>query len=295
MPKICAIMPAYNEELTIGTMVILTKKYADKIIVIDDGSDDRTSELARAAGAEIITHSVNKGKGVALKTGFEAAKNCDIIVTIDADGQHDPREIPQLVKPIIDGEADVVNGSRYLERIRHTPFYRRIGQKILDFVTNIDSNVKFTDTQSGFRAFNANIITAFKFSEIGFAVESEMLQDASNAGLKVKEVPIGVRYDVNGSTLNPIHHGISVLLKILNNIEYKKPLVYFTIPGIFLSLTGLAIGLYFLQQFTEGKGVHLGPTALMILMTLVGIYLTFTGIILHTISTLFKEGFSKKL
>jgi hypothetical protein len=121
-----------------------------------------------------------------------------------------------------------------------------------------------------------------------------MLQNASTAGLKIIEVPIGVRYDVEGSTLNPIHHGISVFFKILHNIEYKKPIIYFTLPGIILTLTGLSIGLFFLQQYAQGKGVQLGPTALMMLMTLVGIYLTFTGIILHTISTLIQEGFSKK-
>ncbi|MGB9131316.1 MAG: glycosyltransferase family 2 protein, partial [Methanosarcina sp.] len=112
--NITVILPAYNEEVSIGSIVILSKYYADHVIVVDDGSSDRTAALARKAGAEVIVHEVNTGKGGALKTGFAAAEGADIIVTLDSDGQHNPGEIPKLVAPILKGEADMVNGSRYL-------------------------------------------------------------------------------------------------------------------------------------------------------------------------------------
>jgi len=289
-PRICAILPAFNEEISIGSMVLLTKKYVDEVFVVDDGSRDRTSEVAQQAGATIIKNEQNSGKGVALKNGFLAAQDFDIIVTMDADGQHNPRDIPKLLDPILSGKADIANGSRYLNGLnKKTPFYRRIGQTILDTMTNINANEKFTDTQSGFRAFNARSLKVFKFTENGFAIESEMLKNASDSGLKIEEVPIDVRYDVDGSTLNPISHGFRVFMKILHDMEYNKPLLYFLVPGVVLTLSGIVTGLVFLDQYFHGKALNFGPTLLMMLMTLIGFYLTFTGIILHTISVLFKK------
>lgn len=271
-------------------MVLLTKKYVDEVFVVDDGSRDRTSEVAQEAGATIIKNEQNSGKGVALKNGFLAAQDFDIIVTMDADGQHNPRDIPKLLDPILSGKADIANGSRYLNGLnKKTPFYRRIGQTILDTMTNINANEKFTDTQSGFRAFNARSLKVFKFTENGFAIESEMLKNASDSGLKIEEVPIDVRYDVDGSTLNPISHGFRVFMKILHDMEYNKPLLYFLVPGVVLTLSGIVTGLVFLDQYFHGKALNFGPTLLMMLMTLIGFYLTFTGIILHTISVLFKK------
>jgi glycosyltransferase involved in cell wall biosynthesis len=288
--KICAIIPAFNEEISIGSMILLTKQIVDDVIVIDDGSTDRTSEIAEKAGARVIRIEPNQGKGSALKTGFSAVDNFDIIVTIDADGQHDPRDITKLFGPILTGEADIVNGSRYLKgKGTNTPPLRRFGQKILDAMTNINTQEKFTDSQSGFRAFNARSVKSFKFSENGFAIESEMLKDAVNSGLRIKEVDIDVRYDVDGSTLNPIRHGFGVFIKILHNMEYDKPLLFFFVPGIVLTLIGFFTGLVFLQQYFNGEGLKFGPTLLMMLITLIGFYLTFTGIILHTISSLFKK------
>ncbi|MBC7090218.1 MAG: glycosyltransferase family 2 protein, partial [Methanobacteriaceae archaeon] len=172
--RIAALIPAYNEELTIGTIILLCREYVDEVIVVDDGSTDRTAKVAEAAGARVIRHEKNRGKGAALKTGFKAT-DADVIVTLDGDGQHNPNEIPKLVRPIIDGMADIVNGSRYLSGSdKNTPFYRRVGQKILDKATNILTRLDITDTQSGFRAFSKDTIPYFNFKEDGFAIESEM-------------------------------------------------------------------------------------------------------------------------
>lgn len=287
---VTAIIPALNEEISIGSMVIKTKKYANRVIVVDDGSTDNTAEIARLAGADVIVHSKNRGKGEALKTGFRAAcqNGTKIIVTIDADGQHDPSDIPKVVEPILSRKFDMVIGSRYLNG-NNIPLYRRIGQKILDHATNMNSGTYVTDTQSGFRAFAANAIPIFRFGQNGFSIESDMLAEAASAGLKIKEVDIGVRYDVDCSTENPIKHGLKVLVNILQDMEFRRPLYYFTVPGMIFGIFGLIMGLNFLQDFYNGKSLYFGPTLLMILLTLVGLFFAFTGIILHSMSRLIQK------
>ena len=233
--NVTVILPAFNEEVSIGSIVLLTKHYADHVIVVDDGSSDRTAAIARKAGAHVIVHEVNKGKGGALKTGFTAAAGlgADVIVTMDSDGQHNPSEIPLLVAPIIDGYAEMVNGSRYLNHTdKNTPIYRRVGQTILDTATNMNSGLKITDSQSGFRAFAASTKDVFRFNAQGMAIESEMLADAGRSGLRITEVEIGVRYDVDGSTISPIKHGLGVLVMVLKDIEFNRPLYYLTAPGL---------------------------------------------------------------
>ncbi len=215
MVSTVAIIPAFNEEVAIGSIILRTLQYVDKVLIVNDGSDDKTVEVAKLAGADIINHTTNLGKGEALKSGFKAVDGFDVIVTIDGDGQHNPDEIPLLMKPIIEDGADLVNGSRYMNGPEeNTPAYRRVGQQVLDKATNISAGIDVTDSQSGFRAFSARSRECFRFSDTGFGIESEMLVDAAEAGLKITEVPITVRYDVDGSTKDPVTHGVGVLLNI---------------------------------------------------------------------------------
>ena len=215
MVNVVAIIPAYNEEKALADVIGKTLGHVDEVIVVDDGSSDKTSEVAIEAGARVIKHSVNLGKGEALKSGFKAIGDDSIIITIDGDGQHNPSEIPDLVRPIIEDGADLVNGSRYMNGPEeNTPAYRRVGQKVLDIATNISAGTKVTDSQSGFRAFSPQSKNVFRFKDTGFGIESEMLVDAAEAGLKIVEVPITVRYDLDGSTKDPITHGVGVLFNI---------------------------------------------------------------------------------
>jgi glycosyltransferase involved in cell wall biosynthesis len=290
--NITVVLPAYNEEVAIGSIVLLTCKYADNVIVVDDGSSDRTADVARKAGAEVIVHEVNKGKGRALKTGFTAAValGADIIVTMDSDGQHNPADIPKLVEPILKGEADMVNGSRYLNGLdKNTPAYRRVGQTILDEVTNLNSGLHITDSQSGFRAFAASTKGVFRFTAKGMAIESEMLADAGRHGLRITEVEISVRYDVDGSTENPIKHGFGVLMMVLKDIEFNRPLHYLTLPGSILGIIGLIMSVIFLHEFTLGKNLYFGPTMLMVLCIVIGSFMALMGIMLHTVSTILRD------
>lgn len=285
MKNFTVIMPAYNEELCISGIILRSKKYIDNIIVIDDGSTDNTAEIAELAGAKVISHQTNMGKGEALKTGFNAAKKSDIIVTLDADGQHNPDEIPKLISPITDGKADIVNGSRYIKgNSKETPVYRRIGQSILDKATNYGNGLDITDSQSGFRAFAGNTIPYFRFNSKGFGIESEMLMDAANAELQIEEVEIGVRYDVDGSTKNPLTHGFGVLMKIIEDTQFQRPLIYFTLPGSIIILVGIILGLIFFGSYLERTSTSLTPTILAIALILTGGFLTLLGIILDSMS-----------
>ena len=290
MPTIAALLPAYNEEISIGSVVLRTKQYADRVVVVDDGSSDHTAEVAALAGAEVLRHKVNQGKGAALRTGFATLNGDSVIVTIDTDGQHDPADIPRLVAPILSGEADMVNGSRYINgNKKDTPLYRRLGQVILDKATNLDSGLSVTDSQSGFRAFDPRSKGAFRFKQNGLAIESEMLADAARAGLRVREVEIGVRYDVDGSSEHPVAHGVRVLLKVLHDMELRRPLYYFTAPGMLMAGAGILMGLDFLRTFYHGGSLFYGPMLLMVLLTLVGSFMALTGIILHSIARIMNE------
>lgn len=295
MPHVTAIIPAYNEELSIGSVVLSTKKYVNHVIVVDDGSTDRTAEIAVLAGAEVIQHPKNLGKGAALKTGFEGTENTDIIVTIDGDGQHNPQEIPKLVEPIEKGEADIVNGSRYLgKKGKGTPAYRRLGQTVLDTATNLNSGLKITDSQSGFRAFAAYTLSAFRFNEAGFFIESEMLIDAANFGSRIKEVEIGVKYDQeNIHKENPVSHGLGVLVRILQDMEFNRPLYYFTLPGVVLIITGLILGLIFFGSYLDHRSTTLLPTVMAAMIGLAGIFVAFTGIILHSMARMIERSIDK--
>ncbi len=288
---ITAIIPAYNEEKTIGSVVLGTQQHVSRVIVVDDGSSDQTSQIAKLAGAEVLVHPVNQGKGAALKTGFEAVKDSEIIVTLDSDGQHDTGLIPKLVKPIQDDEADVVNGSRYLHgKDDDTPAYRRVGQNVLDAATNISGHLKITDSQSGFRAFAGHTIPVFGFHSSGYTIESEMLIDAANAGLRIMEVEIEAIYGEDSNhKANPVKHGVSVLLRIIRDMEYNRPLYYFGAPGAVMVLIGMVLSIIFFSEYITDQSPSLLPTAMAALLTIFGSFIAFTGLILHSISRMIKR------
>ncbi len=284
-------IPCYNEEVAIGSLVVRASQYADRVVVPDDGSTDKTAAVARLAGADVLVHSANWGKGAALRDIFRYATQwgVDILVILDGDGQHDPDDIPKLIRPLMLDEADIVNGSRYLNgNGRETPRYRRFGQVVLDKFTHLGlrPDVNVTDTQSGFRAFSMKAARVFKFGTDQLAIDSEMLMDAAKGQLRVKEVDINVRYDVGHSSMHPIAHGLQVLMGVLRNLEFKKPLLAFTVPGLIFIGIGVALAVYAVQGFYEWGRIPNGPAILMVLVVIVGTFMTLTGIILHSMASL---------
>lgn len=282
MSKVAVLLPAYNEEVSIASMILLSLQYADEVIVIDDGSSDRTSEVSRLAGATVLSHTTNKGKGAALKTGFKYAQDYDIIVTIDADGQHNPSEIPDVIKPIMEDRADIVNGSRYISgKDTTTPTYRRVGQTVLDNATYLASGVKLTDTQSGFRAFSSKSIEYFNFDPNGFGIESDMLIEASVNKLRIVEVEITVRYDVNTTTDNPIVQGFSVLMRILELMRFNRPLYFYGISGSIVLFLGILIILTVKASlFTNNIYI----SAIGYFIVVMGLFLLFFGLFSDTVN-----------
>jgi len=216
-PKIIATIPCYNNEPWIADIISVAKEYTDQVLVIDDGSRDRTPEVAKTAGALVISHKENMGYGEAIKTCFHAAKECcaDILVTVDGDGQHNPEEIPLLLAPIIEGKADVVIGSRFLTDEITMPRYRKFGIDIITFLFNLGSKTKVSDTQSGFRAYSRRMIETLLLSESGMSISIESIEKARRNGAIITEVPISCFYEV--STMNPhaFRHGLGVALSVV--------------------------------------------------------------------------------
>ena len=189
--KLVAVIPAYNEEKNIGQVIRGVKKYARNIIVIDDGSTDRTEQIALENGAKVYCHLINRGLGGALATGIKAAllEEADIVLTLDADGQHDPDEIPKIVKPIIEDKADFVIGSRFLQH-QPVPLFRRLGNYFFNFITFFLFGIWSTDSQSGMRAFNKKAAENLEIYTNKMEVSSEILNEIQVRHLRLKEVPI---------------------------------------------------------------------------------------------------------
>jgi len=219
-PKIIAAIPCLNEGQFIGDIVTRSRKYVDTVIVIDDGSTDNTTEVAKAARAEVIRHETRQGAGAATRSAFEAAKayNADVLVTLDGDGQHNPDEIPQVLAPILCGEADLVIGSRFLlQNIKKVPKYRKFGIDIITWLYNLGSKKKVSDSQSCFRAYSRKSLEAVSITENGFSFSVEVLIQARKKGFVITEVPTSCVYHSQGSTINPLTHGLGVAWNVVKH------------------------------------------------------------------------------
>lgn len=181
------IIPAYNEEKTIGDIIKKSKKYG-KVIVINDASTDRTASIAQNAGAIVISHKKNSGLGSALRTGFERAlkMNVDVIITLDADGQHDPDDIKKFIEKINEG-YDFVLGERNL---RNYPFTKKFGNFFLNIATNFISGTNLKDTESGFRAFKKNALKKLCLKAERYEIAVEIIFEVGRNKLKATNVPI---------------------------------------------------------------------------------------------------------
>ena len=203
--RYCVIVPAYHEEKRIAGVVAGIRRHCAEVLVIDDGSADQTSAKAREAGAEVIRHPQNLGKGAALNTGFKAArdKGYAFVITMDADGQHDPEDIPAFVKAFREGAGDVLVGTR-MDRAHNMPLHRKLVNRFMSWLLSRFMGQSVPDTQCGYRLFSARSLPNMPTTSQRFAAESEVLLELAEQGLRFGSVPIKVIYGDEKSKINPM-------------------------------------------------------------------------------------------
>jgi glycosyltransferase involved in cell wall biosynthesis len=287
--SLAVVIPAFNEERFIGSLVLETLRIADRVIVVDDGSKDRTSALARMAGADVLIHGRNQGKGVALENGLAYALSLDVdaIVVMDGDGQHRPYEIHDLVRPVLAGEADMVIGSRFQGVKSQIPWWRQVGQHALTMATNTASQVRSTDSQSGFRAFSRAAVESMDLRSTGFSVESELQFLAAEKQWRVVEAPISVIYEEKAKR-NPVHQGLQVLNGIIKLVSQSRPLFFFGLSGAIVALTGIFWWAAILEIYSRTGAFAIGYASLATLMIILGVLAVFQGITLQTLKNIKK-------
>lgn len=285
-------IPAFNEEKNIASIILKLKKVTNKIIVCNDGSSDLTNKIAEELGVIVINHSENLGYGAAIRSIFLKAKemNSDILVTFDADGQHQIEDIQKVVEPILKKEADIVIGSRFLEEnTNEVPSYRKFGIKTITKLTNMSINENLTDSQSGFRAYNNQVINEIHPTDQGMGISTEILIKSSQKKFLIVEVPIKVSYEGDTSTHDPISHGASVILSTLRFTSMEHPLKFYGIPGGILSAIGLFFVVWTIQYFTQFGSFPPILALIAVGSTIVGMILLMNAILLHSIITLIKD------
>lgn len=288
-PRIVVCIPAFNEAKMIGEVVRKARPYCSLVIVCDDGSSDNTAEVAAVAGAKVVRHNINRGYGAAIHTLFHAARqeNADVMVTLDSDGQHNPDQIPEVIKPIITEGRDIVIGSRFLNENdrKKVPSYRSFGIKTITKFTQMVSYNNITDAQSGFRAYSRNALSKIELADAGMAVSTEILFRAKENSLMIAEVPVTITYDVeDASTHNPVSHGLGIIAAIIRFVSLKHPFVFYGIPGIAFFLFGSLFIAVVLPQESETNLVVLS-VGLMI----IGIILIVSGVIFYMIANLMQR------
>jgi len=280
-----ACIPAFNESQSIRKTVLAVSKFVDSVIVCDDGSSDNTITESESVGAYVIRHQRNMGKGEALKSLFKFARvsNADIMITIDADGQFLPEEIPKMIKPISEQRADIVIGYRF-DNSTEMPKYRKIGNNLLDKITNLATDLPFRDTQSGFRAYSKNAVMKIEFHTSGFGADSEILVDAVKKKLIILEEKVTVIYNTGGrtSTKNPIIHTGEVISSLVEQIAIKHPLKYIGIPGIALIIISIINGVNLISLFNETRYFSIPLTMISLGTLIVGAMFLLIAILLYS-------------
>ena len=288
-PFIVACIPACNEERYIASVLVRLRPHVDVMIVCDDGSGDLTGEIAEGLGAVVVRHPKNLGYGAAIKSLFKEAlmRDVDVAVTIDADDQHDPDELHRLVEALGNG-YDIVIGSRFLEdNGSQVPGWRRKGIEVINAVSANGHPV--TDSQSGFRAYSRKALESLSLTEDGMGVSTEILLKAREAGLRIGEVPISVKYHEDSSMDNPVVHGVGVLLSTVKLLSIRHPLLFFGVPGLAFTLFAVAMWAWTLQNYTVTRLFNTNLAVVSMAATFVGFILMTTAMIIWVMVSVIRE------
>ena len=290
--KIIIGIPAFNEEKNIASIITKLMNITDSIIVCNDGSSDLTSQIAEKMGVEVINHEKNLGYGAAIRSIFLKAKELDgdILVTFDADGQHRIEDIENVTAPIINQEAELVIGSRFLDDSeKEVPQYRKVGIKVITKITNASIKEKLTDSQSGFRAYSKKVVDELNPSELGMGISTEILIKASSKNFKIIEVPIKILYSGDTSTHNPISHGSSVILSTIKYTSIEHPLKFYGIPSVIFFIIGISFTYLSAQYYAEIGRLSTNLTIVAAGTVLIAVVLLITSILLYTLVSVVRE------
>jgi glycosyltransferase involved in cell wall biosynthesis len=288
------IIPCYNEETTIGSVVLKAKNYIKNILVINDGSTDDTAKIAKSAGAYILSHKKNYGKSAAIRNGFKYAlkKKFDYVITIDGDGQHNPDEIPFLLTNIQNNGDDIVLGSRSNTNLE-MPGWRRFGKNILDYITSFGNGGYLVDSQNGFRAFNKKAMKALSPNLNGknYCSESEQIIKAHELGLDISQVNVSCKYKdlKKTSAQNPASHGLSVLRYIIWLVAESHPLLFIGLPGFILIILGLFFGIQTLQYYNQTHVFLISYAILVSILLIIGVLAMFIGLVLNVLPRIIRN------
>ena len=285
-------IPAFNEEKNIAAIITKLADITDTIIVCNDGSSDLTSDIAEKMGAFVINHEKNLGYGAAIRSIFLKAKELDgdILVTFDADGQHRIEDIEKVTKPIIDQEADLVIGSRFLdESEKEVPQYRKVGIKVITKITNASIKKQLTDSQSGFRAYSKKVLNELNPSELGMGISTEILIKASSKNFRITEVPIKILYAGDTSTHNPVSHGSSVILSTIKYTSIEHPLKFYGIPSMILFIIGVSFTYLSAEYYAEIGRLNTNLTIIAASTVLIAVVLLITSILLYSLVSVVRE------
>lgn len=278
-----ALIPAYNEEATIADVINKTKPFVDKILIINDGSTDATKQVSIQAGAKVIDNIVNRGLGPTMKRGYEEAlkEGADIIVQLDADGQYLAKEIPLLIQPILENEADLVLGSR-LENIQYKmPTFKKLGNKAFSSVLRMLTGADVSDGQTGFRAMRREVLeTAMPDNK--YTYTQEMIIKTAKEGWRIKSIPITFVERADGESRlisHPFSYAWRSWVIITRTLRDYHPLIFFGIPGLLLIFAGLVLGAALVYKFAITGAIGRTPSIILTaLFIMIGVQLVFMGL-----------------
>ena len=288
--NIMVCIPTFNAESTISEAVKKCKEFADLVLVVNDGSTDNSAEVAKEAGAEVLTHKINLGYGGAIKSCLTEAlkRKAKVTITFDADLQHDPKDLLKLIEPIITEKADIVIGSRFLEESDDVKVYRKFGIKLITSLVNSFSGSKIKDAESGLRSYSFNALKkiVYNLETEGMGMSAEILLKAAVNKLKIIEVPRKEMYpnDVQTSSQNPLKHGLTVISTIFKLIIETKPLTAFGIPSLFLFIFSGISSFYVIEFYNQMSRLPVGLTLFTITLLTVGFFFILAGVILYVLS-----------
>ena len=290
--KIVVGLPAFNEEKHLEKILSQIQQFTKNIIVCNDGSSDNTKNIAKKMGVITINHERNLGYGAAIKSIFLKAKeiDADILITFDADGQHNVNNIESVIEPLKNDTSDIVIGSRFLgKENKSIPKYRKVGIKVITKITNISSDKQLTDSQSGFRGYSKKVLNKITLTEQGMGVSTEILLKANKLRFRITEVPITINYEGDTSTHNPVSHGTSVILSTMKFVSIEHPLKFYGIPGLVFLMIGLFFMGWTIQEFTETRRIITNIALTGFGSLIFGMMLLMTSIILYSLVSVVRE------